>query len=700
MDDAAPGTFPVPSHISGFQKAQWSKKSTGPIDVIVDPLDLILVYFTSGSTGQPKGVMLNHRGYVNSLQWYQETFPMAEGERGAQHFACCFDMSFPELWWPLMVGGVVCATPKDVTANPWKLSQWMQKHEIVWMSWVPSHFGEFTAALQELKPAYPKLRGMFFAGETLPAAYIQRWWDHFGGSHVKVINGYGPTETVIATSGHHIRTRPPDNHNLSIGAPWAGVYYISLDPTTLQPVPDGEVGELYIGGQQIARGYLKDPVKTGACFISNPFPEIPSDQLYKTGDLALKLPNGEYEFHGRVDTQVKVRGFRVELGEIEHRLTSHPSVKEAVALAVENNTKIVAWYVSAEVLPERELRKYIGETLPHYMVPNQTIWKLMIPKNGNGKQDRNVLRAEYEQGFHVDEAEPVLSRDISRAPSMAVERLASIAIEQPAQRHTTTIVVGTLDIPESNTRVAVAMEAACSPNAMDLRIQQMSLQKLQEMLAEEVLPPERLSTETCSPPQTLVRITSNSFIRILKEEAEPTSNVAVRDISGLPMAMTEIVEGGALMEMQGRMVLEPVDMALSMEVLSKAVNLLITKHPAFRTRMVDTDGKMESRVLPSVPGFWVRCYDIVASGAEGFEELKSKKGEALNAMRADYWPAFDFFAVRESGNTAWVGLSAHGSVWHNLRGHLVLKELMQLYNALGERNITDRDTDFCRCMSR
>ena len=348
-------------------KEQWMAAHDGELEVINSPDDLMTVLYTSGSTGNPKGVMLGHRGYMNRLKWHQDTFKLKPGERVAQKTSCCFDISVWELFWPLMYGGIVCPVSKEIVKNPWSLGKWLIDTKINIMHFVPSLFGEFVNALEDDDYNFKDLRWLIFSGEALPMATIQKWIDKHGLS-IGLANLYGPTEASIDVTCHIIDKRPGTNgeNSIPIGRPIDNVFIKNLDEN-MKELPDGEMGELWIGGVQLSSGYMNNRQKTEEAFKPNPFKDVPGDYLYRTGDLTSRRPDGSYEYHGRKDNQVKIRGFRVELGEIEAVLGTHPCVNETAVIAVDyiqGQKQLFAW-VSGNKVDDSELKKCISKKLPY-----------------------------------------------------------------------------------------------------------------------------------------------------------------------------------------------------------------------------------------------------------------------------------------------------------------------------------------------
>jgi amino acid adenylation domain-containing protein len=376
-----------------FGRAAWGASAESELSISNDADDPMVVLYTSGSTGKPKGVVLAHRGYANRFDWHQELFRLQPGERVAQKTSVCFDVSVWELLWPLQYGGVVCPVQTAVLRDPWQLAQWVRDTGIQVMHFVPSLFGEFLNALEQQPVDFPVLRHLIFSGEALPVTYVRRWMQRFG-SRVALTNLYGPTEASIDVTAHTIAEMPTaETPRIPIGRAMPQVYLRVLDQS-MRPVPAGTLGELWIGGLQLAQGYLHDPERTAEAFKSNPFAEIPGPTLYRTGDLAVELPDGSFDYRGRADNQVKIRGYRIELGEIETVLHTHPSVREAAVLAVDSgsgNPRLIAW-LSGEPVEPRSLREHLSARLPHYMIPHRFDWLPALPKSSNGKIDRNALK--------------------------------------------------------------------------------------------------------------------------------------------------------------------------------------------------------------------------------------------------------------------------------------------------------------------
>lgn len=400
-------------------KEQWINGSGNAPKFESMPDDLMTVLYTSGSTGNPKGVMLAHRGYMNRLKWHQDTFKLKIGERVAQKTSCCFDISVWELFWPLMYGGTVCPITSETVKNPWGLAKWLIDTKINIMHFVPSLFGEFVNAIHDDDYNFNDLRWLIFSGEALQMPILQKWIDKRGMS-IGLANLYGPTEASIDVTCHIIDKRPGSNgeNSIPIGKPITNVFIKNLDKN-MKELPDGEIGELWIGGIQIAKGYKNNKQKTDEAFKHNPFKDVPGEYLYRTGDLTSRRADGSYDYLGRIDNQVKIRGFRVELGEIEAVLGGHSCVDEAAVIAmdyIDGQKQLIAWVCGNEVT-DSELKECISKKLPYYMIPHHFEWINVLPKTPNGKLDRKALIELSQRKLKGKDTNKLAVNEISLSPA-------------------------------------------------------------------------------------------------------------------------------------------------------------------------------------------------------------------------------------------------------------------------------------------
>jgi aspartate racemase len=348
--------------------------------------NLAYVMYTSGSTGRPKGVMVEHRSIVRLVR--NTNYADFTSDQVFLQFApMTFDASTFEIWGALLNGARLAIMP-DSAPSLEELGRAIKQYEVttLWLTAGLFHL-MVDERLEDLRP----LRQLLVGGDVLSVTHVQQALDRLD---CDLINGYGPTENTTFTCCHSIRERPIGN-SVPIGKPIANTQVYILD-SQLEPVRLGEVGELYIGGDGLARGYLNRADLTAERFVPSPFSEISSARLYKTGDLARFLPDGTIGFLGRADTQVKIRGYRIELEEIEITLTLHPGVRQAVVLAREiaaGDKQLVAFVVSrpGEEPEICKLRSYLEKKLPDYMIPAFLFTLDALPLDPNGKLDRRRL---------------------------------------------------------------------------------------------------------------------------------------------------------------------------------------------------------------------------------------------------------------------------------------------------------------------
>ncbi|MET7334480.1 amino acid adenylation domain-containing protein [Nonomuraea sp. NPDC005650] len=357
-----------------------------PVDVRAD--NLVSVYFTSGSTGTPKGVASTHGGWVNRMRWMQDEHGLRPGEVVLHKTTLSFDDSAVEIFWPLSVGGVVAILPPGEHRNPVALLDAARCHQAAVVQFVPSMLALFLEAHRRAGlPPLPCLRHVVSSGEALTAPLALAFHEQLGVYGCRLHNQWGATEVSIDSTLYTYD--PHDPHAgpvVSIGRPFTGNTVHVLDANG-GAVPDGEPGELYIGGIGLARGYHRRPGQTADRFVPDPFGP-PGSRLYRTGDMGRRRPDGALDFLGRTDHQVKIRGVRIELGEIEACLDAHPAVRQSVAVV--SGERLLA-YVAGNAPDPVELRAHLAERLPSYLLPAHITVLDALPLTPNGKVDRKAL---------------------------------------------------------------------------------------------------------------------------------------------------------------------------------------------------------------------------------------------------------------------------------------------------------------------
>jgi amino acid adenylation domain-containing protein len=350
--------------------------------------NLAYVIYTSGTTGQPKGVEIQHSGLVNLINWHQRIYQITAADRATQLAGLEFDAAVWELWPHLTAGASIHLPDEETRASVSHLAEWLAE-EALTVCFLPTPLAELI--LEEPGLDGSALRLLLTGGDKLHRRPNPAMPFLF-------VNHYGPTEnTVVTTSAHVSAGATASAAAPPIGRPIANAEVYLLD-SNFQPVPVGVSGELYIGGDSLARGYRRHPELTAEKFIPHPFSAEPGARLYRSGDLARYLPDGQLEFLGRVDQQVKIRGFRIELGEIETALSEHAAVRECIVMAREDapgHKQLVAYVVaSASANPSTdELRGFLRGRLPAYMIPAAFVMRAEMPLTPNGKVDRRALPA-------------------------------------------------------------------------------------------------------------------------------------------------------------------------------------------------------------------------------------------------------------------------------------------------------------------
>ncbi|WP_393970104.1 enterobactin non-ribosomal peptide synthetase EntF [Kluyvera intermedia] len=395
---------------------------------LAQPEQTAYIIFTSGSTGRPKGVMVGHEAIVNRLLWMQDHYPLTENDVVAQKTPCSFDVSVWEFWWPFMTGASLVMAAPEAHRDPLAMQRFFAEYGITTTHFVPSMLAAFVASLTpEKADCCGSLKQVFCSGEALPTA-LCRDWELL--THVPLHNLYGPTEAAVDVSWYPAygeALAQVTGNSVPIGFPVWNTGLRILD-AMMRPLPFGVAGDLYLTGIQLAQGYLGRPDLTASRFIADPY--NPGARMYRTGDVARWLDNGAVEYLGRSDDQLKIRGQRIELGEIDRVMQTLPDVEQAVTHACVINQaaatggdarQLVGYVVSVSGLPlETEaLLARLREQLPPHMVPVVLLQLSALPLSANGKLDRKALPL------------PSLTQKTAgRAPQTATEAVVAEAFSQ------------------------------------------------------------------------------------------------------------------------------------------------------------------------------------------------------------------------------------------------------------------------------
>ncbi len=368
-----------------------------PPSIEIDPDSLAYIMYTSGSSGEPKGVLITHGNLSNLVEWHREEFKVVPEDRASQVASLGFDAAVWEIWPYLAAGASIHFATENARAEPEALRDWLVEEKLN-ISFVPTALAEHMLSLPW--PASTSLRFLLTGADTL-----RRYPPT--GLPFALINNYGPTEgTVVSTSGV-IPGGGPADQTPPIGKAIRNVQTYVLD-RELRIVEQGAAGELFIGGAGVARGYLNRPELTAEKFIRDPFSSFPEAKMYRTGDLVRYLPDGQVAFLGRIDNQIKIRGYRIEPEEISAVLTRHAAVRSAVVRAwadPRGEKRLLAYVVgeNAATVDQSDLKTFMRARLPEYMVPGEFVWLERLPLTLNGKVDYGALPEPKPQRTNTDE---------------------------------------------------------------------------------------------------------------------------------------------------------------------------------------------------------------------------------------------------------------------------------------------------------
>ncbi|MGW4488540.1 non-ribosomal peptide synthetase [Amycolatopsis sp. NPDC004368] len=370
------------------EAACGERRSATDLGIDVTPRQLAYIYFTSGSTGEPKGAMCEHAGLLNHLYAKIDDLGITEGQVVAQTAPQCFDISLWQLLAPLLAGGRTLIVEQDVILDAERFVDRLARGRVAVAQVVPSYLDAVLSFVEGKPRPLPDLRCVSVTGEAVKKELVQRWFAAF--PDVKLVNAYGLTETSDDTN-HEVMDAPPATDRVPIGRPVNNVRVAVVDEH-LQPVPLGAPGEIVFSGVCVGRGYVNDLARTRAAFV--PDPHRAGERLYRSGDRGRWLPGGRLEFLGRRDSQVKISGFRIEIGEVENALLRVPGVGDGAVVVAEregHGKHLVAFYSAAEALPGETLHARLSDSLPAYLVPSAFHWREQLPLTANGKVDKKAL---------------------------------------------------------------------------------------------------------------------------------------------------------------------------------------------------------------------------------------------------------------------------------------------------------------------
>jgi amino acid adenylation domain-containing protein len=555
-----------------------ARRSHEDLQTQVDLGNAAYVIYTSGSTGKPKGVIVTHGNVLNLFNAVNEKLHLSEDDIWTMFHSYSFDFSVWEIWGALIYGGALVVVPHLVARSPEEFCDLVRKRSITILSQTPSAFRQFMKA-NEVAGADRdlNLRAVIFGGEALDFQVLKEWVERRGDESPQLINMYGITETTVHTTYMKVGSEQVKSASGSvIGRPLGNMRMYVFDER-MQPVPVGVVGELYVAGAGMARGYLGREDLTADRFMPDPYGR-PGERVYKTGDLARYLGEGEIEYQGRKDHQVKIRGYRIELGEIESALLQHGAIKEAVVIArgeEEGDKKLAAYLVSRgdERVAVSELRAYLKQRLPDYMVPASFVMMEKMPLTPNGKLDRKALPIPIdEQG--EGEAAYV-------APRRPVEEILAGIFEEVLKLDRVRIHDNFFEIGGHSLLATQVISRVRSAFGVEIAVRSIFEDGTVEGLARRVEDAMRAGRKPDAPP--LVRVS---------REGERGGQRGVR----LPLSfaqqrlwfLDQLVPNNPLYNCPGAVELEG---KLDLEVLESVINEIVRRHEVLRTRIEVEEGE-------------------------------------------------------------------------------------------------------------
>jgi amino acid adenylation domain-containing protein len=630
------------------------------------------IIYTSGSTGKPKGVVVTHHNVLRLLDQTEHWYGFNVTDVWPLFHSYAFDVSVWELWGSLLYGGRLVIVPYLVSRSPSDFYQLLAREKVTVLNQTPSAFRQLIWAETIAEPKLElNLRYVICAGEALELQSLKPWFERHGDKRPVVVNMYGITETTV-----HSTYRPITKKDLTSGAgsvigvpiPDLQIYLVDEE---LKPVPPGVAGEICVGGDGVARGYLKRDDLTAKRFLPDPFSNKPGARIYRSGDLARCSEQGELEYLGRMDHQVKIRGFRVELGEIESALNKHPMIRESAVLARaegEGDKRLAAYLVPSGTAPTvTELRDYLGQKIPDYMIPARFIFLSALPLTTNGKVDRRALPA-------PDDARPDLNRKFMPPRNEVESKLAKIWSEVLGVAQ-----VGVLDnffeLGGDSIR-SIAILSRAQEQKLKLSLQQMFEHPTVAGMAACAASLEQAGENSQTRPFDLISAEDRHRLPEDVEDAYPIARLQL----GMFFQNEMNPASAAYHDVFSFRIESPFDV----ETLSVSLSLLIQRHPILRSSFHLAGFSEPLQLVHRQARFRLTVEDLREAGA--IEQEKSLMAwierEKRNPFDRAAAPLLRFHAQWQSDNMFQFIVSFHHACLDGWSLAAILTEIFQDYAAL------------------
>jgi amino acid adenylation domain-containing protein len=644
----------------------------------ITPDNLAYVIFTSGSTGTPKGVPIPHRAIGNYVTWLIEQFGYTPKDRLLQAAAISFGAAVSQILGPLCSGGTVVPLPAAIVRDPDELLALVERERpTIWRS-VPSLWERLLSVIErriaagQPAPALDELRWIGVGGEPLPPSLVRRWMDIYGERH-RIANHYGPSETTINATCYVVPGRPaPEVTRIPIGTAIRNTVTLVVDEQG-QPCPPGQVGELLVGGVCLSPGYLGRPDLTAERFIA-PTPALAAllppqiDRLYRTGDLVRALPDGNLEFIGRSDDQIKIRGYRVELGEIEAVLLQHPAIARAAVIAHaadDEHVELVAYLETNRPLPpDAELRRWLLQTLPQYMVPHRFLPLPLLPTTPSGKIDRQRLR---EWQAAPPEIAPPPADD---APTTESERLLAEVWCEVLKLPNVSRYDNFFELGGDSLLILQVLARLKARLGMPLRAAQIYQHTSLAELAAEI-DRQVAAAAQAQPPIERPAVDESPF---------PLSPAQLGFALAEALTPDQPTTWCARLRIVG---------ALDVTRLEQALNGVVARHGMLRTQILADQRPIMQRELASVPPLRIAVEDLspqIAAGADASALVEARwQAERARRFALSEWPLLRLRVLSLGEREHVLLIAAHHIIGDGWSGLLFGQELLHLYDALMRR---------------